>query len=366
MAAQALSTTVQICTLGDAREPVEQEVRIHQWYKKNDPEHNFFRPLVGPEPARWTATFRQTTPKHLRRSNQCSFALRQLGGNVQAIHRRYQALKKWYGAEGAYLDYGCELVEIMDSESLAFRNFSFQRDVFGRYARQPWLYVLDYQQPAADCIVSNLEPLWGVQGSPAARLWRELKLPTQQGWADDTWLFEGRIVAEMMAQMRRAHSPRSVADLHLTWELGPQNENLVYYNWVRFNQAQGNYTHIKAVNIDTYIKMLHPKLFANLTDNWLLSFDPYRNYCGVTVARVMATALEARHNLNLPQKEWLYVRRNLIEIFNKFDLVYARGNEPRPWQHIRVLLPEWHGFYCHSNCYQWQSGYKEVVAAAAA
>ena len=55
--------------------------------------------------------------------------------------RKYQALKKWYGAQDAIEAEGCATLWVLDSESYAFRPFSFEADVFGRYRARPALHV---------------------------------------------------------------------------------------------------------------------------------------------------------------------------------------------------------------------------------
>ena len=84
----------------------------------------------------------------------------------------------------------------------------------------------------------------------------------------------------------------------------------------------------------------------NLNDGWCLS--RVRNYVGVSIVRIMAVALSAKPSMSYVA--WKVLRAELVATFNERGLLAVRGNNPRPYSFVGHFLPEWRGFYCHSNC----------------
>ena len=77
-------------------------------------------------------------------------------------------------------------------------------------------------EAARPCMLRALRGLWG------AKLWGAKRGARAEGWADarpeswhdDFWIWEGRVVVDLMRAIRAAHAPRSAADAVLTAEAG--------------------------------------------------------------------------------------------------------------------------------------------------
>lgn len=248
--------------------------------------------------------------------------------------RKYQALKKLYAAE-AMTRRGCKLIWVMDSESMALSRFSFAQ-IFEDYVRRPHLHVSG--GPAPPCVTHALLQLWGVQpASHRARGGQTQFEAVLDSPADDFWIWEGRHVSTMMAQMRRAHAPRAVVDVLLTAEGGTLNEQVLYTNWLLFRRQP-----VQAVDVLAALQRSQPRMSAGSS--------PQKSQVGQAAAKLIEMAKAARRSLSLPQAEWAMIRSALVHAFREHGWQHVRGWGPSPWGVIDELLPDWHPLWCLSNC----------------
>ena len=299
--------------------------------------------------------------------------------------RKYQALKKWYGAQHAYRRAHCSLIWVMDSDSVAFRRFSFA-DVFGRYLARPSIFLGGPTSPRASrCHMETLFANWGEGGDvPGDRSGRNraaapdpLGAVDLEPFHDDLWLWEGAIVDDLLTRMRRARDPsrrRSVAAAFLNGSvLGTYSEQIVYSNWILVAQRRdpSKYAHVRRVDVEGLAVARWPHLELDRHLRQLRSSS--RKHAAPGTARGGRAAashpmlgptlarLRAAFSLGLqglatptardpPEATAAALRREFIGLLNDTDWVYVRGWQPSPWAAVIDLLPEWPGALCMSNC----------------
>ena len=120
---------------------------------------------------------------------------------------------------------------------------------------------------------------------------------------------------------------------------------------------------MRRFDLDEHIRQAWPERMLNLNDRWMLSWQPYRNYVGVTVVRIMAVVKELKATMGA--EEWDALRVSLATTFNHYGLLSVRGNNPNPFGFAEGFLPEWRGFYCHSNCMRRPSSFVRALRVRA-
>lgn len=253
--------------------------------------------------------------------------------------RKYQAIKKLYAAE-SMAQQGCELIWVMDSESFALSRFSFAQ-IFGDYIQQPRLHVSG--GPAPPCATHALLHLWGLHSMPRRAHGAQTRFEARLDcWHDDFWIWEGRHIRTMMAQMRRAHAPRALVDLLLTAEGGTLSEQVLYGNWLLWRASTGHQPIAQLVDVPAALRHSQPDLFAGA--------PPQKHQVGQAAAKLVEMARAARRSLSLSQAKWTTMRTTLLHTLRDSGWHHVRGWGPSPWGVVDEMLPEWHPLWCLSNC----------------
>ena len=100
--------------------------------------------------------------------------------------------------------------------------------------------------------------LWGAKRGARAEGWADAR---PESWHDDFWIWEGRVVVELMRAIRAAHAPRSAADAVLTAEAGMLNEQSVYA-YALWRQARAEGRAVRTVDVAAQLRRRLPRLFG--------------------------------------------------------------------------------------------------------
>lgn len=272
--------------------------------------------------------------------------------------RKYQILKKFYGAQHAYRVGGCGLLWLIDSESFAFRPFSFADDVFGRYAAQPTIFLGGPTSPTpAECHMRSLFANWGMdpERRAGARFVRALDL---EPFHDDVWIWEGAIADDLLTSMRGSGS-RSLAAvvLNSSSSYGTHHEQVAYYNWVLVQQQmhEGKYAHVQRRDVEKLAASRWPSLqlekhLASLRDGVIRDAGGTHTMIGPSVGRLHAAMALGMAALNASTAQRLHLRREFISLLHENGWVFVRGTMPRPWIAVEDLMPDWKVALCINNC----------------
>lgn len=175
--------------------------------------------------------------------------------------RKYQALKKWYGAQDAIEAEGCATLWVLDSESYAFRPFSFEADVFGRYRARPALHVGAHRPRdcgATERLLERCAPALFSLSTGIARGWEQrvavrvdgmvegATMPTMNAFHDDMWIWEAEVVTDWLGSVRARGGGLSLAEVLLSAGGAFLNEQTSYANfvWMRQRQRDARHQHI--------------------------------------------------------------------------------------------------------------------------
>ena len=249
--------------------------------------------------------------------------------------RKYQILKKFYGAQHAYRVGGCGLLWLIDSESFAFRPFSFADDVFGRYAAQPTIFLGGPTSPTpAECHMRSLFANWGMdpERRAGARFVRALDL---EPFHDDVWIWEGAIADDLLTSMRGRGS-RSLAAvvLNSSSSYGTHHEQVAYYNWVLVQQQmrEGKYAHVQRRDVEKLAASRWPSLqlekhLASLRDGVIRDAGGTHTMIGPSVGRLHAAMALGMAALNASTAQRLHLRREFISLLHENGWVFVRRHD---------------------------------------
>lgn len=273
-------------------------------------------------------------------------------GETMNAARRYQAAKKYYGLRYLLDVHLCTRVWVMDSESLAFRNFTFE-DIFKpnviqthrKLNEQALKTCQNVQTKAQDAmsVVNASAPIsveeylsfnLGISLSYLNAL-QEAGCPTSCYSHDDFWIYDTRSFKDMVTRLETVHYPVKLSNHVVSYPGGWTGEYLLYCSWILINKYNPHSTGFyRDVQIDS---------FGEGEDLDFLSKENLQVVQGVT-----STSTSILNSLKgkLDDSE----KRALFAKLREKNWRVCRGWGPNCFDFIEYYLPDWQVAWCLSNC----------------